>query len=130
MNLIYKYDESDKVVFCSYLTDAEAAFYTKLSEAMDHYLLGGISLGYSDYNYDEHFNYLQFEVLPITEDQYSTLQSLNIIGLDVFEMLIWNLDDDLFFEKFGQFGIREVINTVPEMWDSIIGVIQKNGEHL
>ena len=115
MNLIYKYDESDKVVFCSYLTDAEAAFYTKLSEAMDHYLLGGISLGYSDYNYDEHFNYLQFEVLPITEDQYSTLQSLNIIGLDVFEMLIWNLDDDLFFEKFGQFGIREVINTVPEM---------------
>ena len=130
MNLIYKYDESDKVVFCSYLTDAEAAFYTKLSEAMDHYLLGGISLGYSDYNYDEHFNYLQFEVLPITEDQYSTLQSLNIIGLDVFEMLIWNLDDDLFFEKFGQFGIREVINTVPEMWDSIICVIQKNGEHL
>lgn len=130
MNLIYKYDESDKVVFCSYLTDAEAAFYVKLSEAMDHYLLGGISLGYSDYNYDENFNYLQFEVRPITEGQYFTLQSLNVIGLDVFESLIWNLDDDLFYEKFGQFGIREVINNVPEMWDSIIDVIQKNGEHL
>ena len=96
----YNWADEFDVYFFEVLNERDKAIYDMAKQIFEHWF-GGFSFGTNE-GWDDDFDYLDWDLVEITDEEYEVLKKCHIRGETIYDRFAENLCDEISSEGFAK----------------------------